>query len=114
MSSERPESSVDGNYISVCEEDDLPEVRPYYTEIDGRGILLCTDGDDVYAVDEICPHESRSMRYGVVQRGRIICPHHQYKFDLGTGATRKRCPPATTFDVEIEDGTVYVRAPWAE
>lgn len=105
---------MNDDYLPVCELDDLPDVRPFYTEIDGRGILLCRSGGEVHAVDEICPHEEKSMRYGVVQRGQIVCPHHQYKFDLETGRTRKRCAPATTYEVEVEGDTVYVRAPWSD
>lgn len=105
---------VDETYVPVCEVEDVPDLRPLPVEVEGRRLLICKSSESLFAVDEICPHENRSMRYGVVQRGMIICPHHRYKFELETGRCRHRCPPATVFDVEVEEGTVYVRAPWRE
>lgn len=105
---------MDDLFVPVCDVDEVPDVRPYRAEIGGRGVLICKSGGAIHAVDEICPHEDQSMRYGVVQRGRIVCPHHQYAFELDTGKCRKRCPPVPTFETEIEDGTVYIRAPWVE
>jgi nitrite reductase/ring-hydroxylating ferredoxin subunit len=105
---------VDEHFVPVCDVDDIPDIRPFHAEIGGRGLLICRSGGDIYAVDERCPHEDQSMRYGIVRRGRIVCPHHQYSFELDTGECRKRCPPVHTFEVEIEDETVYVRAPWMD
>lgn len=105
----RPPS--DDDFEPVCSLDEVPEVRPKKVVVDGRGILLCRSGGEIRAVDEICPHEKRSMRYGVVQRGRIVCPHHRYKFDLETGRCRQRCAPAQLYEVRVEDGTVFVRVP---
>ena len=108
---EKADPTPDDEFHAVCDVDDISGPMPRRVEIDGRGILLCRSGDEVFAVDEICPHENESMRYGVVQRGQIICPHHRYKFDLETGRCNKRCAPARLYEVRVDDGTVYVRAP---
>lgn len=100
---------TDDDFEPVCSVDEVPDVRPKQVEVGGRSILLCRSGGDIHAVDEICPHEERSMRYGVIRRGRIVCPHHQYKFDLDTGRCHRRCAPVEVYDVRIDDDTVYVR-----
>jgi len=98
------------DYEWVASVEDVPRMRPLSVEVDGRGVLVCLQDDEVRAVDEICPHEERSMRYGVVQGGSIVCPHHQYKFDLETGrCKRHKCEPATTYEVHLEDGEVFVK-----
>lgn len=98
----------DDEFEPVCALDDVPEHMPRRVEFAGRGVLICRDGDDVYAVDEICPHENKSMKRGVLFDGEIICPHHQYRFELETGRCHRRCAPVQTYRVEVVDGQVLL------
>lgn len=96
-------------YIEVCDVDDVPDMRPKMVEVDDQSILICRGEDGMFAVDEICPHEDLSMRFGVVQWDKIVCPHHQYRFDLETGqCQRRRCSPVPVYELEIHDEKVYV------
>ena len=101
-------------FVAVCDVDEIPDLMPKRVEVGGRGILVCRTGSGIHAVDEICPHKKKSMRYGVVQRGEIVCPHHRYKFDLETGRCRRRCAPVEVYETKVEEGTVYLKAPWTE
>lgn len=108
---ESAEELIEAGYEPVGPVDAIPDMMPRKVEVDGRSVLLCRESGEIYAVDEICPHKERSMAYGVVLSGKIICPHHQYEFELDTGRCRgKRCPPVLTYEVEIVDDQVYVRA----
>lgn len=96
-------------YEYACEASEVGEPMPKLVTLGGRGVLICRDGDELFAVDEICPHENQSMRYGVVFGGAIICPHHQYQFKLETGASRsRRCASVQTYPLELLDGEVWV------
>lgn len=99
----------DDGFERVCDVNDVPEHMPRRVEVGGRGVLLCRDGGEIRAVDEICPHKQRSMRYGVVFGGDLICPHHQYHFDLQTGRCDQRCEPVHVYEVRVVDGEVWVR-----
>ena len=103
------DTEPDEGFELVCGVDEVPDLMPRRVEVNGRGVLVCKTDDGFSAVDEICPHKDRSMRYGVVQRGQIICPHHRYKFDLETGRCRRRCPPVAVYEVKVVDGDIYVR-----
>lgn len=108
---ERQEELLAAGYEHVCSVADIPQMMPRKVDVGGRNLLLCRGDAEVYAVDEVCPHKNKSMAYGVVHQGRIICPHHQYEFELSTGrCRRKRCPPVLTYEVELVDDQVYVRA----
>ncbi len=107
MAESEPDSREE--FQAVCRVDELPDVRPKHVEVGDRSILICKSGGEIYAVDEICPHEKRSMRYGVVQRGQIVCPHHQYRFELESGRCRRRCAPVEVYETKIDEGRVYVR-----
>ncbi len=101
---------VEEGFERVCDVDDVPEHMPKRVVVGGRGVLLCRVDGEIRGVDEICPHKDRSMRFGVVFDGEIICPHHQYHFDLETGrCDRRKCPPVHVYEVRVVDGEVWVR-----
>lgn len=94
----------------VCREEEVPEHMPRSAQVGGRGVLLCRQNGRIFAVDEICPHKNRSMRFGVVFNGDLICPHHQYHFDLETGRCKQRCEPIHSYEVQVLEGEVWIRA----
>lgn len=100
-------------YTRACELDEIPSMMPRRVVIDDRGILLCRgeDEDAIFALDELCPHKSESMAMGLVHENRLLCPHHQYQFDLETGrcVNQRRCVPVNTYPVIVRDGAVYLK-----
>ena len=97
------------DFERVCAVDEVPEHMPRRVEVNGRGVLVCRKDGEIFAVDAICPHENESMERGVIFQGQIICPHHQYRFDLKTGRCNRRCAPVQTYEVKVVDGGVWVR-----
>lgn len=93
----------------LCRVDAVPALRPLRVEKHGRGILVCAEDGEIYAFDETCPHKQLSMEHGVVLQGTLICPWHQYRFNLESGrCNRRRCAPATTIPVVVRDGEVHL------
>jgi nitrite reductase (NADH) small subunit len=93
----------------LCKVEKVPQMRPLKVMKDGRGILVCEEAGKIYAFDEACPHKGLSMEHGVVLQGMLVCPWHQYKFDLETGrCRRRRCAPATPIEVEIKEDEVHL------
>jgi nitrite reductase/ring-hydroxylating ferredoxin subunit len=104
------EELAERGYTPVCDTDDLQGVMPTPVELNGRTLLICQGDSNVFAVDEMCPHKNRSMRYGVVRGDSIICPHHRYVFNLESGrCRRRRCAPVEVYDTQVRDETVWVR-----
>ena len=107
---EEHQELIDAGWKPACQTTEVSEAMPRRVDHEGRGVLVCRQGDEFFAVDEICPHERKSMRYGVVFHGRIICPHHQYAFDLNTGAcNRRKCEPVLTYELTVHGQTIYLR-----
>jgi nitrite reductase (NADH) small subunit len=100
-------------YTRACDVDEVPAMMPRRVVIDHHGVLLCRGEDEetIFALDELCPHKAESMAMGLVHEGRLLCPHHQYEFDLETGRclNQRRCVPVNTYPVIIHDGAVYIR-----
>ena len=60
-------------------------------------------------MDNICIHKQRPMLKGVILRDRLVCPGHQWAFELESGweAVKEECQP--TYDVRVtDDGVVEV------
>ncbi len=100
--------TTDENFERVCTLEEVPEHMPRRVQYKGRGVLICRDGDELFAVDEVCPHENESMKRGVIFDGEIICPHHQYRFDLKTGRCNQRCAALQTYRLEVIDEEIWL------
>ena len=73
--------------------------------------VLAREDDAVYALEDRCTHQAFPLSGGDVEDGEIECPFHGARFELCSG--RALGPPAftpvRTFEVEVRDGSVYVR-----
>ena len=89
----------DGEAV-VVERDDAPPVAVFRV------------GDDYYAVDDTCTHESYSLADGYIDGPIVECPLHMAKFDVRTG--KVLCLPATrdlaSYPVKVENGVVFLEA----
>ncbi len=67
----------------------------------GEQIVVIAHDDNLYALDNICIHKQRELHKGVVLNGRLVCPGHQWAFDLGCGweAVKQQCQPSYTVRV---------------
>ncbi len=52
-----------------------------------RRIAVFADGDDVFAVENNCPHMGFPLDRGAVRDGMLTCHWHQARFDLRSGCT---------------------------
>jgi nitrite reductase/ring-hydroxylating ferredoxin subunit len=77
--------------------------------LDGHAICLLAEGDEVYAVDNRCPHMGFPLHRGTVSDGILTCHWHHARFDLCTGGTFDQfADELQRFPVEVEGDDVYV------
>ena len=97
---------------AVANLDDLPRSGAMHVvQHDGKEVLLCRSGDEVYAVDNECSHAAARLCEGRVRGDRVFCPLHGAAFDIRTGEalSRPASAPLACFDVEVaEDGRIYL------
>lgn len=64
----------------------LQNNKPQLLIAHGRRICLVLHDDSFYAVQDKCSHNGESLSKGIVNYlGEVICPWHNYRFDLKTG-----------------------------
>ena len=94
----------------ACALADVPLDEGHAVQIGRYTVAIARDGDDVYAIQDLCSHAAVSLSEGEVADCQIECWLHGSRFDLRTG--KPTSFPATeavaTFPVELRDGDVYV------
>jgi nitrite reductase (NADH) small subunit len=93
----------------ACELADIPDGRGKECVIAARVLAIYKLGNDVVAIDGICPHAGGPLAQGAVCNGIVTCPWHGWQYDLRSGQHRlnpRIC--VETFRVTVDDGKVYV------
>lgn len=95
-------------WIKVAELRDLKRSRRLLVNAAGVDIALFLANERVYALYDVCIHKERSLSKGTLFDGRVICPGHQWQFELETGweDDQQQCQPS--YPAKIEDDAVYV------
>jgi NAD(P)H-dependent nitrite reductase small subunit len=71
----------------VASLDEIPERGGIAVDVGEKRIALFRYQGEVFALDETCPHRGGPLHDGVIDRGVVLCPWHQWQFDLKTGCS---------------------------
>ncbi|GMG82436.1 nitrite reductase small subunit NirD [Paralimibaculum aggregatum] len=70
-----------------------------------------TAGDEVFALDDRCPHRGGPLSEGIVHGRSVTCPLHNRVFAFETGAAeRPEEGRVATYPARIEGGRVLIDA----
>lgn len=94
----------------VCQVSELADGASRQCIVDGHAVIVCRSGDDIFALDDTCPHEDVSLSLGAFDGQVIRCPLHGSRFCVRSGKVLD--PPAEqdlrTHQVQLDDGWVVV------
>ncbi|MFH7025592.1 MAG: Rieske (2Fe-2S) protein [Heteroscytonema crispum UTEX LB 1556] len=113
------------NWIKVLSQDELPADGRKVVKVEQRAILLLNHNNQIYAVENSCPHLKLPMRKGkLTDDGAIVCPFHRSAFDLCTGEVKDWSPfppgigkmmgmmakqkALSVFPTRVEEGSIWV------
>lgn len=87
---------------------ELTKRKRMVVDHDGTPILVLLHDGTFYAMDNLCIHRDRELLKGVVLNGKLVCPGHQWAFELASGweAVKETCQP--TYAVVVDGDTVAV------
>jgi nitrite reductase (NADH) small subunit len=109
---ESVQALLDKGFTLACRTSDVPAMMPRRVLIQGYGLLICRHRMRFLALDELCPHRQKSMMNGLVMGSELICPHHQYHFDITTGRCLSHpCAALSTYETAVAEGAVFVLFP---
>ncbi len=72
-------------WTSLCELSELKPGEGRYVEIDGFQLAVFLQADQVYAMDNACPHAGGNLAGGYVEDNCAVCPWHYWAFRLDNG-----------------------------
>ena len=74
----------------------------------GRQFCVARVDGQICVLDNLCPHKGVSLGEGWVEKGRVICPAHEWAFDLETGEQHKGKSWVRVYEAEVEGGELFV------
>jgi nitrite reductase (NADH) small subunit len=93
--------------------DQIPHGEGRAFDLGGRRVAVFRSRDGrVFASQAECPHRKGPLVDGLVGAGTVVCPLHEWRFDLETGATQNGSCPIEVYRVSLgADGSVTVELP---
>ena len=92
----------------ACRVDDIPLGEGRSITLDGRRIAIFRSAAGWYALDAACPHMGGPLADGIVCDRSVICPLHDRRFDLQTGAAMNCDDTVLAHSVEVRGDRVFV------
>jgi nitrite reductase [NAD(P)H] small subunit len=99
-------------WIRLCQLEDIP-VRGARVVRTGSGCiaLFRTAEQEVFALDDKCPHKAGPLSQGIVHGRSVTCPLHNWVISLETGkALGADQGQVRTIPLKVENGTISVSA----
>lgn len=103
-------------WTDVLDVNDIPRLGARVVRYGTIDIAVFRTADDeVFALEDRCPHKGGPLSQGIVHGRRVTCPLHNWNVELGLGcavAPDEGC--ARAFGVRVEDGRVMLDLSTAE
>lgn len=75
----------------------------------GKIAVFRTADNQVFAMDNRCPHKGGPLAEGIVHGGSVTCPLHNWVFDLSTGVAQGADDGRVrTYPVQVQDGRILI------
>lgn len=97
-------------FESVGKVSDFEDGQGRAVPVDGRMVAVFRQGEEWFAIDDLCPHMGASLAEGYVEDQTVTCPWHAWRFCIRDGTwednprTRVDC-----FEVKVDGEDVLVR-----
>ncbi len=98
--------------IDIAALDDIPRqgARVVKTPV-GCVAVFRTATDEVFALEDRCPHKGGPLSEGIVHGTSVTCPLHAWVFDLNTGTAQGADEgQIRTYPIRTEGGRVFLDA----
>jgi nitrite reductase/ring-hydroxylating ferredoxin subunit len=96
-------------YVCVAKLADVQAAGSLLVRSQKHTIALFYSDNQVYAIDNRCPHMGFPLQGSTCKDGIVTCPWHYARFDLASGGTFDSwADDVPSFPVEIRDGEVWL------
>ena len=98
------------NWIEVGKIEDIPALGARVVKNGDVDIAVFRNSkDEVFAVNDECPHRKGQLSQGIVHDKSVTCPLHNWKIDLTTGEAMGPDEGCTGhYAVKVENGNIFL------
>ena len=98
-------------WARVCRVEDIPKLGARVLKGAACNIAVFRTADDeVFALDDKCPHKGGPLSQGIVYGRTVACPLHNQNISLADGnAVAPDTGCTKTFAVKVENGEVFLQ-----
>ena len=100
------------NWLNICGLEDIPVrgARRFHTTT-GELAIFRTSTEEVYAIDNRCPHKNGPLSEGIVHDHGVTCPLHNWVISLETGLVQGEDEgQVATYPARVENGRILLDA----
>lgn len=96
--------------VKLAHVTDIPEEGGIVvTAPDGTEIALFKRSEEIYALENACPHQGGPLGEGTLEGGCVTCPWHGWQFDIQTGSCQNMPgEDARTIPIEVVNGEIFL------
>ena len=74
--------------VKLCTRAELPaEGQAKEFPVGGKMLCVAMIGGKPTAINNVCPHRGGPLAEGTIEDGKVVCPWHQWEFDLASGVS---------------------------
>ena len=104
-----PQGADEAGFVAVIRTSELPQGTGRTVAVGPQAIALFHLADGFYAIDDACTHEDAPLGEGAVVGNTVVCPYHDWVYDITTGACHTdSARPVGCFATKIHDDFVWV------
>ncbi len=95
----------------VCRVDEIPQLGARVVKGACGNVAVFRNADDeVFALQDKCPHKGGPLSQGIVFGRKVACPLHNWNIQLEDGnAVAPDVGCAKSYAVRVEDGVVFLQ-----
>lgn len=100
------------NWVDIAALDDIPQRGGRVVKTHAGCIAVFrTIDDQVFALDDACPHKNGPLSEGIVHGTAVTCPLHNWVIDLTTGSAKGADEgQVNTYQIRVENGRLLLDA----
>jgi nitrite reductase (NADH) small subunit len=98
------------NWIEIGALKDIPRLGSRVVRTAAGNIAVFrTENDEVFALDDRCPHKGGPLSQGIVHNRRVTCPLHNFVIELESGRAVAPDEGCThSYPAKVENGIVWL------
>jgi len=98
------------NWIDIAALDDIQPRGARVVKTHLGCVAIFRNGEDqVFAIDDACPHKKGPLSEGIVHGNAVTCPLHNWVIDLETGmAQGADNGRVNTYEIRVKEGRILL------